>query len=153
MFRAGDEGSIFVRKAGIYQRGYTASQPRTTDRCRRSSASTVTSHDHISTPGAPSYYVAGNNMTVRQGVPQHITERRGRVVGITASYPRDPRVQISVQTPAIPTEFLWFSSFPPGKFWDSTLNEATTASSHILFNSSLTFHPSIRRYIVRSVNQ
>jgi hypothetical protein len=103
-------------------------------------------------PGS-SKLLAGNNMTVREDIPQHITERRGRVVGIPASYPRDPRVQISVQRPAIPTEFLWFFSVPPGKFWESTLNKAKTASSHILSISSLTFHPSIRCYIVRSVNQ
>jgi hypothetical protein len=52
--------------------------------------------------------LAGNNMTLRKGIPQHITERRGRVVSIAASYPRDHRVQISVEIPAILREFCGF---------------------------------------------
>jgi hypothetical protein len=34
-----------------------------------------------------------------------------------------------------PDRFSWFSSIPAGKYWDSTLNKATTTSFHILSNS------------------
>jgi hypothetical protein len=58
---------------------------------------------------------------------------------------REVQGQISVRGPAIQTEV---SSVPPVKFWDSALNQATTASFNILSNSSLIYHYFIRRYIM-----
>jgi hypothetical protein len=46
------------------------------------------------------------------------------------------------------SEFLWFSSVPPGKCQDSTLKLGHDHFLPILFNSSLTYHPFIQRYIV-----
>jgi hypothetical protein len=37
----------------------------------------------------------------------------------------------------------WFSSFPPGKCPDSTLNQATTVSFHILYHSPSSFHSTL----------
>jgi hypothetical protein len=41
--------------------------------------------------------------------------------------------------------FSWFSSVPPGKYWDSI---ATAASFHTLSTSLFTHHPFIRRCII-----
>jgi hypothetical protein len=43
---------------------------------------------------------------------------------------------------------LWFFSVPPGKCLNKTLNETTTCSFHILSNSSFTYHPFIRLYMM-----
>jgi hypothetical protein len=45
------------------------------------------------------------------------------------------RVQISDRRPVILTYFLWSNSVPPGKFRGDTLNQATTASSHVVSSS------------------
>jgi hypothetical protein len=45
--------------------------------------------------------------------------------------------------------FSWFSSFPSGKCWNSTLNSATIASFHILSNLPFSYHSFIRHYILR----
>jgi hypothetical protein len=42
--------------------------------------------------------------------------------------------------------FSLFSSVPPGKSQDSTLNYVTTSSFHILSNSLFTNHPIMGRY-------
>jgi hypothetical protein len=42
--------------------------------------------------------------------------------------------------------YSWLSSAPPGKYRDSILNYTTTASFHILSNSSFTYHHFIWRY-------
>jgi hypothetical protein len=45
--------------------------------------------------------------------------------------------------------FSWFSSVPPGKFQVCILNQAMTASFHILSISSFIYYPFIWSYIVR----
>jgi hypothetical protein len=64
-----------------------------------------------------------------------------------ASYSRGPWFRSRPQNRLSYRGVLWFSSVPPGKFRDSTLNWATIASCHILHNSSFTYHPYIRRCI------
>jgi hypothetical protein len=58
------------------------------------------------------------------------------------------RVEISDWRQVILTDFLLFSSFPPGKFWDCSINWATTAYFCILSISLFINHPVIRLYIV-----
>jgi hypothetical protein len=83
-------------------------------------------------------------------VPQHgETEHTGRIVNTPASYSGDPGFK-SLPVDRLPDWRLsWFTPVPPGKCWNSTLNQATTASFHILPNSSFTYRPFIRSYIVR----
>lgn len=59
-------------------------------------------------------------------------------------------VQISTRRPTIQV-LLWFCSVFPRKCRDSTFQQATTISIHILPNSLVT-KPMIRRYITRATN-
>jgi hypothetical protein len=47
-------------------------------------------------------------------------------------------------------DFSWLSSVPTGESRDSTLQQVTTYFFHVLSNSSFTYHPFIRRYIILS---
>jgi hypothetical protein len=70
------------------------------------------------------------------------------MINIPASYMGDPRVKSGPRDRLPWLRFSWFSSVPPGEFQDSTLKSGQTASFQILSNSSFTYHPIIRRYIV-----
>jgi len=63
------------------------------------------------------------------------TKRRGALL-----HARRHRVHLSDRRPAILT-FSWFSSVSPNKRCDSTLNQATTGSFHILSNPPFTVIP------------
>jgi hypothetical protein len=50
-----------------------------------------------------------------------VTERRGHVVNTPPSYSGDPGSNLGPETGYPDWGFLYFSSVPPGKFWNSTL--------------------------------
>jgi hypothetical protein len=77
------------------------------------------------------------------------TERRVRLVNTPATNSEIPGFISRSGERLSVLRFSWFSSDPPGEFWDSTLKLCHyRLFPKILYISSFTYHPFIRRYIV-----
>jgi hypothetical protein len=70
-----------------------------------------------------------------------LTKHLGHVVSTPASYSGDP----GFKSRPGDSEFSWFSSVPPDKFRNSSLNCATTPSFHSISDSSFTYYHFVRR--------
>jgi hypothetical protein len=80
---------------------------------------------------------------------QSRAESRGSVIKLLLYIWKLPGLNLSPMTGYPDWGLSWFFPDPRGKSWDSTLNQSTTASFHIISNSSVNYYPFIRRYMVR----
>jgi hypothetical protein len=93
--------------------------------------------------------IALTTVKIRIHVLYESTQSLCRVVITRASYLKRPEFKPRFGHRLSWLSFLQFSSVPPGKFRNSTINYVTTASFRILSNSLFTYYTFIRRYAIR----